>query len=309
MKDSVLNIFVFLLVFTAALVVVLAFSALFLFIVPGGQGSFFARPTAGALYPALVGGLLISAARIAHKPGRFWVSYAGVLLAGFLLMTISFPLIQNQSALSAAVLPEAQGEFWSLDHQEKLYLPPQARPRQQFVQNAVLIPAKGPMQVVAQIQYDPWNKRFLLPGGLARGWALDTPSQRLFSLPGALRNLESDFYTIYFTLHRTWNQDLVFFATLSLLFVALFLGVQTVFAYKTWPLVVWILTLAIARIFLVFVVFCLRGVPSILEPWLPTASSAMRDWLGLAVLALGVVFLFFLNLVVKRDQRGKLFHA
>ncbi|NNM68237.1 MAG: hypothetical protein HKM06_09525 [Spirochaetales bacterium] len=309
MKESVLNVFVFLLVFTAALVVELAFSALFLFIVPGGQGSFFARPTAGALYPALVVGLLISAARVAHKPGRFWVSYTGVLLAGFLLMTISFPLIQNQKVLSTAVLPESQGEFWILDHQEKLYLPEQEQPRQQFVQNAVLIPAKGPMQVVPQIQYDPWNKRFLLPGGVARGWALDTPSQRLFSFPGALRHLEADFYTIYFTLHRAWNRDLVFFGVLSLLFVALFLGLQTLFAYKTWPLVVWLLTLALARLFLVFVVFCLSGVPNILEPWLPAVSSSLRDWLGLAVLALGVLFLFFLNLVVKRDQRGKILHA
>jgi hypothetical protein len=308
-KDSVLNVLLFLLVFAATLVVELAFSALFLFIVPGGQGSFFARPTAGALYPALVGGLLISAARIAHKPGRFWVSYASVLLAGFLLMTISFPLIQNQRVLSAAVLPEATGEFWSLDHQDKLYLPAQAQLQQQFVQNAVLIPAQGPMQVLTQIQYDPWNKRFLLPGGLARGWSLDTPSQRLFSFPGALRNLESDFYTVYFTLHRAWKTDFLFFGALSLLFVALFLGVQTVFSYKTWPLVVWILALAVARLFLVFVVFCLNGVPSILEPWLPSVSSSLRDWLGLSVLGLGVVFLFFLNLVVNRVQRGKPSHA
>ncbi len=161
-KDSLLNLLVFLLVFLVVAGLFLAFYGISLTLVPGGKGLVFANPFAGALIPAVLGGLAAAQFRSVRKPGNFAMTWILQAVTFFLLLSLAIPVIKKMPPVRASdESPLVPGRFLPLDDNSLILSAPHPGANRS-ASPTVLIPADGsPMFVSADTQYDPLNQRFV----------------------------------------------------------------------------------------------------------------------------------------------------
>ncbi len=300
MKDAFRLTFQFLVTFVVLLSAFLAFSVFFVPHIPGILFSPFAHQATEALLLAEIGALCVALALLRKKRHSYRLSFFSVLVVASLLLLFSFPLLLSQTLTPTERLSTSI-HFWQLEGNERLYIPPQPFAEGQFLRNVVLIPEKPPMRVIDQVQYDPWNKRFVYDGSLGSGqWRPNSAEARLYTEPGVLASLQNDLFWVYSTLKTSYKADPAVFTILAVLYVGLFLGLAPFFLTIRWAFVRWIIVLLAARFYLALAAFSFSTVPSILSRWFP-ASSILGQNVGLLVLALAVLGLFFLTMALSRQ--------
>lgn len=300
LKDSLLNLLVFLLVFVGTALFTLATYALSLSLVPGGKGLVFANPYAAALIPGLLVGLVVALYRSLRRPGRFSVTW--LLLAGafLLLLTLPLPLIQQMPSVRASDdTPAVPGRFLPLAD-GSLLLPTGT--------SAVLVPSdSGPMQTVPRWEYDGINQRFLLSNGEAKALGSSGPERSYYSFTPALASLQLDMLAVYTTLKSSLDTDALLFWMQAWAITWLFLGIYLSFSLKTWPLVHIVLVLLLVRLALMVLVYAFWSVPLLVEIWLPGSEGAwLRHWAPVFVVDVAAATLFFLTWLSKPHRQAAL---
>ncbi len=293
--------FQFLLFFLFFLLAFLSFSYFFVPQVPGILFSPFAHQMTEALLLAEIGALCLVLAFMRKHLQGFRMAYFSVLVTASLLLLLSFPLLVTNTFSPVEQISPSQ-HFWQLDGNERLYVPTQHR-EGQFLRNVVLIPKTSPMRVVEQVQYDPWNKRFIYAGSQGTGqWHPSSAEAKLYQEPALLSSLQDDLFWVYSALKTAYKTDPGAYALLSVLYIGLFLGLAPFFLTIRWAFVRWILALLAARLYLALAAFSVSGVPSILQQWFP-AMSLSNPLIGIAILALAVLGLFFLTMALSRPTQ------
>lgn len=293
-KDSVLNLLVFLLVSVAAMVFLVGLYFLSLFLVPGGKGLVFSNPYASALIPSLLAGLLTAQYRAVRRPGTFPLTWAFLAGAFFLLLTLPIPIIQSMPPVRASdESPLVDGRFLRLDDGSLLLA---------TGQSSVLIPESDTMSASTLTQYDPLNQRFVFSSGdpkaVGRG-----PEQSYFQYTPALASLQTDVFVVYSLLRDGWPHQGLFWAD-ALVVTWLFLGFFFFFSLRTWPLVHIILLLLLVRLGLSFLVYAFWSLPVLVEAWAPGAGLA--DVAPIILVGVAAATLFFMTWLTKPYRRSAL---
>lgn len=298
MKDALLNLLVFLLVFLLVAAVFLANYAFAMLLVPGGKGLVFANPFAGALLPALLGGLLAALYRSVRRPGRFAVTWTLQAVAFFLLLTLPLPLFQQMPSLRAAdASPLVTDRFLPLENGSLLLAT--------SAQSTLLIPSDGGLMTVSPVtQYDAMNQRFVLSDGPPLALGSTSLERGYFQYTAALVSLQTDLLGLYVTLRDSLrDQPLVFWFQAAAI-TWLFLGYYFFFSFKTWPLVQLVLVLLLLRLGIMFVVYAFWSVPLLVDLWWPGSGNAwLRTWAPIGLIGAAAASLFFMTVLSKPHHR------
>lgn len=297
MKDSVVNLLVFLLVSAGVTVFLVALYLLNLLLVPGGKGLIFSNPYAAALLPALVMGLLTAQYRAVRRPGRFtltWVFLAGAFV---LLLSLPVPVIQSMPPVRASdESPLVDGRFLRLEDGSLLLATGKA---------SVLIPESNPMSVSTLTQYDPFNQRFVFSSGDPKSVGTG-PEQQYFQFTPALASLQTDFLAVYLVLRDGWTHPWEFWARVVVI-TMLFMGFFFFFSIRTWPLVHIILLLFLVRLGLIFLVYSFWSLPALASLWLPGSSNTwVGVWAPIVLVGTAGTTLFFMTWLAKPYRRAAL---
>lgn len=297
MKDSVVNLLVFLLVSVGVMVFLVALYLLNLLLVPGGKGLVFSNPYAAALLPALITGLLTAQYRAVRRPGRFVLTWAVLAGAFVLLLSLPVPIIQSMPPVRASdASPLVDGRFLRLEDGSLLLATGKA---------SVLIPEESPMSVSAQTQYDPFNQRFVFSSGDPKPVGTG-PEQQYFQYTPPLASLQTDFLAVYSVLRDGWAHPWEFWARVVVI-TTLFMGFFFFFSIRTWPLVHIILLLFLVRLGLVFLVYSFWSLPALASLWLPGASNAwVGVWAPIVLIGTAGATLFFMTWLAKPYRRAAL---
>jgi len=295
-KDAVLNLLVFLLVFLLVAAFFLAEYQFGLLLVPGGKGLVFANPFAGALFPALLGGLVAAQYRSVKRPGRFVVTWSLQALAFFLLLTLPLPWLTTMTPVRAAdATPLVDQRFVPLEDGSLLVkVAPEA---------TVLIPAEGgTMTVSSRTQFDALNQRFVFAEGDPRALGSTGPERNYFQYTDALFSFQRDLLGVYTVLRDNARlQPLVFWAQ-ALAITGLFLGFYFFFSLKTWPLVRFVLVLLFLRLAVAGLVYAFWGLPALVLLWFPT-MPALATWGPVVLVGVGAASLLFMTLLTKPHRQ------
>lgn len=293
MKDSVLNLLVFLLVFVVTVLVFLGTYSVSLILVPGGRGLVFANPFAGALFPSLLAGLVVAQFRSVRKPGVFAITWSLLALAFLFLLSLSIPVIQSMPALRPAnSTPLISDRFLALADGSSLLSTGKA--------TVLIPPEKGIMSVVSDAQFDPLNQRFVFSSGDPKALGSTSPEKGYFQYTPALSGLQTDFLAIYLHLrdNSTSRPVTFWFETASV--SGLFLGMFFFFSLRTWPLIHVVLVLLLMRLGVMFVVYAFWGLPALVDLWSPpTIRPALSTWAPVVLIAVAAASLFFMTWVSK----------
>lgn len=299
MKDSVLNLLVFLLVFVAAAAFFLAMYGLAMGLVPGGRGLVFASPYAAALLPSLLVALLVALYRAHRRPGAFTLTWVFLALAFEGLLALSLPVIEGLPPVRAAdASPLVPGRFLPLDDGSLLLSDGKA---------SIVVPAgSDDLRVTERTEYDPLNRRFVFSTGEPAALGSSGPEKLYYQYTPALMALQTDFLAIYRTLQASWQTDALLFWAQTATITWLFLGLYLAFALRTWPLVHLVLMLVLVRAALWLAVYSFRGVPAVAALWIPgPAGGQWGPWLGLLLMATAAATLFFMTWLAKpHRERG-----
>jgi len=297
-KDSVVNLLVFLLVFVGAAAFFLGTYALAMGLVPGGRGLVFLSPYAAALFPALLCALLVALYRAFHRPGSFTVTWLFLGAAFLLLLTLSVPVIEGLPPVRTAdASPLVPGRFLPLEDDSLLLSDGRA---------SVLIPAEGgDLAVSERTEFDPLNQRFVLSEGGTRALGSSGPERQYFQYTPALVSIQTDFLALYTVLRESAQHDgLLYWAQAGAL-TWLFLGLYLAFALRTWPLVHGIFMLVLLRIAVWAAVYAFWSVPALVDVWLPgPAGEGLRHWAPVGLVATAAATLFFMTWLSK-PHRGR----
>lgn len=267
-KDALLNLLVFLLVFAGAALFFLGTYSLGLALIPGGKGLIFANPWAAALMPSLICGLVLALFRASFRPGNFGWTFLSWLAAFFLLLTLTIPVIESMPAVRAAdAAPDVMGRFLPLDKGNVLLKTPDG---------AVLIPEGVPMTATARAEYDALHERYILANGSQQQLASTLPEEEYFRYPAPVASIQSDFLSVYRILKEGWMQKSPWYWGQSLVIAWLFVSISFLLIFRVPPLVHAIFSLVLARLFLAWTVYALWQVPALIQSWLPS------PWAGLA---------------------------
>ena len=292
MKDSVLNLLVFLLVFVVVALVVLATYGLSLILVPGGKGLIFSSPYAAALFPGLLAGLIVAQYRSVRLPGRFPLTWTLLAGAFFLLLTLSIPLIQQMPPVRASdATPLVPNRFLPLADGSLMLTSGKA---------TVLIPPEGTMTVAADTQYDAFNQRFVFSSGDPKGLGSTGPERAYFQFTPALASLQSDLLAIYIVLRDSASTQPFLFWFQAWAVTWLFLGMFFFFSLRTWPLVHIVLVLLLARLGVMFLIYSFWSVPALVDLWVPSGGSGwLRAWAPIVLIDAAAGSLFFMTWLSK----------
>ncbi len=294
-KDSIVNLLVFLLVSVAATVLLVALYLLGLLLVPGGKGLVFSNPYASALLPSLLAGLLAAQYRAVRRPGNFSVTWALLAVAFFLLVTVPVPIIQSMPPVRASdESPLIEGRFLRLDDGSLLLATGRA---------SVLIPESEDMSVSALTQFDPFNQRFVFSSGEPKAVGMG-PEQAYFQYTPVLASLLKDFLAIYSALRDSWPKPIEFWFKAAAL-SWLFLGYFFFFSIRTWPLVHIILLLLLARLGIAFLVYSFWSLPALVRTWAPGAEG-LAAWAPVLLVGTAAATLFFMTWLTKPYRRSAL---
>lgn len=298
MKDSFLNLLVFLLVFVGAAVFLLAAYSLSMTLVPGGKGLIFASPYAAALMPSLLFALVVALYRSLRHPGWFpmtWLFLAGAFL---LTLTLPLPLIQQLPSVRASdESPLVPGRFLTMADGSLLLA---------NGHSAVVVPQDGtPMEASSLAEYDGLNQRFVLSSGEVKALGPSGPERNYFSYTPPLVSLNTDLLALYTTLRDTMARDSLLFWNQAWAITWLFLGLYLAFSLKTWPLIHVVLVLLLARLGLVLLVYAFWTVPLLVDLWVPPqAVPGLRDWAPVGLVDLTAATLFFLTVLSKPHRKA-----
>jgi len=296
-KESLLNLLVFLLAFVAAAVFFLATYGVAMVLVPGGRGLVFSNPFAAALMPSLLAALVVTQFRSIRRPGRFAVTWSLVAGAFLLLLALPIPLIQQMPSLRAAdASPLVADRFLTLADGSLILSSGTA---------TVLVPAgAGPMDVSDRAQYDTLNHRFVFSAGEPRELGSTGPERAYFQYPPALASLETDLLALFSTLRTSadTNPGLSWLQAWSMAW--LFLGLWVVYSIRTWPLVHVVLVLVLGRLALFFLVYAYWSVPALAQLWLAGPGAAfVATWAPVLLVDSVAASLFFMTWLTKPHRR------
>ena len=300
MKDSVLNLLVFLLVFLVAAVAFLATYGISLILVPGGKGLIFSNPYAAALLPSLLAGLLAAQFRAVRRPGLFPLSWALLAGAFFLLLALSIPQVQTMPPVRAAdATPLVPNRFLPLADGSLLLTSGKA---------TVQVPQNGdPMTVSAETQYDSFNQRFVFSSGDPEALGSTGPERAYYQYTPALASVQTDFLAVYSILRDSFLAQPFVFWFQAWAVTWLFLGLFFFFSLRTWPLVHVVLVLLLMRLALVFLVYAFWSVPALVDGWTPVATAAwLRVWAPVFLVDVAAASLFFMTWLSKPWRREAL---
>lgn len=300
MKDSFLNLLVFLLVFVGAAVFLLAAYGLSMALVPGGKGLIFASPYAAALMPSLVFALVVALYRSLRFPGWFPATWLFLAAAFLLTLTLPLPWIQQLPSVRASDdSPLVPGRFLTMADGSLLLA---------NGHSAVVIPGDGrPMEASALAEYDGLNQRFVLSSGEVKDLGPSGPERNYFSYTPPLVSLNTDLLAIYSTLRESMGRDSLLFWNQAWAVTWLFLGLYLAFSLRTWPLIHVVLVLLLARLGIVLLVYAFWTVPLLVDLWLPHQMlPGFRDWAPVGLIDLTAATLFFLTGLSKPHRKGAL---
>jgi hypothetical protein len=294
-KDSVINLLVFLLVSVGAMVFLVAMYLLGLLLIPGGKGLIFSNPYASALLPSLLAGLLTAQYRAVRRPGNFPLTWAFLAVAFLLLLTLPLPIIQSMPPVRASdESPLVDGRFLHLDDGSLLLATGKA---------SVLIPESDTMTVSSLTQYDPLNQRFVFSAGDPKTVGTG-PEQIYFQYTPALVSVQTDFLAVHTALKDTWPTQIEFW-TRAAVVTCFFLGFFVFFSIRTWPLVHIILLLLLVRVGLSALVYSFWSLPALVRTWAPGADW-MAAWAPMALIGTASATLFFMTWLTKPYRRSAL---
>lgn len=290
MKDSLVNVLVFLLVFVAMVLVFVTTYGLALALIPGGRGLIFANPYAGALLPSLLVALVVALYRSFRRPGVRVVTRIGLAASFFLLLVLPLPWLQQMPPVrSIDGSPLVPGRFLTLEGGDTLL---------SQGESAVIIPPDSePMRVANLAEYDALNQRFVLSTGDLLALGATGPERQYYQYTPTLASFQTDLFAVYSVLRDHSDQPLLFWAQ-ALAITWLVMGLGLVFSIRTWPLVHLIAVVFLARLGLVFLVYAFWALPSLLELWAP-GTSWLRDWGPVLLVDVAAAALFFMGLVSK----------
>ena len=305
MKDSVVNLLVFSILFAMVALFVVGEYFLYNLLVPGGRGLIFGSPWATALFPALLIALIGAQYRAVHYPGRFTITW--LFLAGgfFFLLLFSFPAIDKAPSIRSPDAPMlVPGRFLMLEDKGALFPPPGQTVAGQFARGVVSIPGnQSPMSMLEGVGFDPLNQRFLLPGdqGGAKSLQQTGPERAYFGYPEFLKSLQNDLFAIYQVIKGSQENQVPLFVAQCAVVTLLFLGLFVFFSFKAWPLVQIILVLFMTRVELGFLAYSLVSLPQVVQQWWPGARL-LQDWLPVGWIAMAGLALFFMTRLTKPYQ-------
>lgn len=290
MKDSLVNVLVFLLVFVAMVLVLVATYGLALALIPGGRGLIFANPYAGALLPSLLVALVVALYRSSRRPGVRAVTWAGLAVSFFFLLVVPLPWLQQMPPVrSIDASPLVPGRFLTLEGGATLLSRGEA---------AVVIPVdSGLMRVANLAEYDALNQRFVLSTGDILALGASGPERQYYQYTPTLASFQTDLFAVYTVLRDHVNQPLLFWAQ-AWSITWLVLGLGLVFSIRTWPLVHLIAVVFLARVGLVFLVYAFWSLPPLLELWAP-GTAWLHDWGPVILVNVAAAALFFMGMVSK----------
>jgi hypothetical protein len=305
-KDSLLNLLVFLLIFVVAASLSLVAYELSLILVPGGKGLIFASPFAASLIPGLLFGLVGAQYRSVRRPGNFVFTWAFLAAAFLLLLTLSIPVIQQMPPVRASdESPLIPGRFVLLEDGSLLLSVPPAE-GDRASSPTVLVPNDNTwMSVSTETQYDPLNQRFVFSSGNPKGLGSLGPERRYFQYTPAIIQFQTDLLAIYIALRDNAVRDPLIFWSLAWGVTWLFLGLYFFFSWKTWPLVQLVLVLIMARMGVVFLVYALWSLPALIDLWLPGVAW-VRVWSPLVLIDVAAATLFFMTVLTKPHRQAAL---
>ena len=303
-KESLLNVFVFLLVFVAVTGIFLGTYSVALLLVPGGKGLVFASPYAASLLPGLLAGLVAAQYRTVHRPGLFPLSWGLLGSAFFLLLTLSIPVIEQMPPVrSSDETPFVPERFLTLEDGSVL-LAPSANTR--VSGPVVRIPANlAPMTVSAETQFDPLNQRFVFSESEPLALGSTGPEQLYYQYTPAMKSLQHDLLALYSALRQSAQANHPVFWLQAAAVTWLFLGLFFFFSWKTWPLVHVVLVLLLVRLGLVLTAYAFWALPASLDLWLPGADW-FKTWAPVFLILTVAATLFFMTWLSKPHHRTAL---
>jgi hypothetical protein len=299
-KDSLLNLLVFLLVFLGVAALFVGYYGITMMLVPGGKGLVFSNPWAAALLPALLGGLVVTLARSVHRPGQFRVTWLLVAGAFLLLLTLPIPLFQQMAPVRAAdATPVTPGRFLPLDDGSQVLTTPPA---------TVLIPADGgPMTVSNLVQYDALNQRFVVPGQDPKPLGSTSPERAYFQYTPALISFQTDLLGLYTVLRDSSASRPLAFWLEAWSITWFFLGLYFFFSLKTWPFVQIVVVLVAVRLGLFFLVYAYWSVPALVDLWLPASQAGwVRVWAPILFVDIAAAALTSMTWLAKPHRQAAL---
>ena len=298
MKDALLNLLVFLLVFLTVATVFLANYGISLLLVPGGKGLVFSNPFAGALLPALLGGLVAAQYRAVHRPGRFAVSWGFLAGAFFLLLTLPLPYLQQMPSVRASdESPLIPHRFLPLENGSRLLASTPS--------STILIPSEGGLMTVSSLtQFDPLNQRFVFSEGEPEVMGTTGPERRYFQYTAALVSFQTDLLALYTILRDSWLQQPFVFWFQAAAVTWLFMGFFFFFSLKTWPLVQVVLVLVLVRLGLLFLVYTFWSVPALIDLWVQgSLNGFFRTWGPIILIDVAAATFFFMTWLSKPHRQ------
>lgn len=301
MKDALVNLLVFLLVFSAVAALFLGAYAVTLNLVPGGRGLIFANPYAAAQLPALLAGLIAAQYRSVHHPGWFSMTWILQAVAFFLLLTLPFPaLLQMPPVRASDESPLREGRFLPLEDGSLLITTK--------APVSVLVPYKeGLMTASAVTQYDPLNQRFVFANQAPQAVGTTGPERKYFEYTPSMVSLQSDLLAVHTSLRDSATQNPLLFWAQAATICWLFMGFYLFFALKTWPLVQIMLAAVLVRLALVFLVYALWSVPALVDLWLPgPGNNVVRSWSPVVLIGSAAATLFFMTILSKPHRQAAL---
>lgn len=299
MKDAIVNLLVFLLVFLAVALAFLATYGLSLILIPGGRGLVFSNPFAAALFPALLGGLVVAQFRSVHRPGVFAATWSLQALAFFLLLTLPLPLFQQMPSIRASdESPMTVGRFLPLEDGSQLLSAGESA--------SILVPSEGGLMKVSRVtQFDPMNQRFVFSDGPPRALGSTGPERQYYQYTEVLASFQTDLLAVYSILKASQKDNPFLFWAQAAVITWLFMGLYFFFSLRTWPLVQVVLVLVLVRLGLTFLVYAFWSLPLLVDLWLPGAT-AFRDAAPVALVAVAAATLFFMTLLSKPHRQAAL---
>lgn len=297
MRDALLNLLVFLLVFLLIGALFLANYAFTLMLVPGGRGLVFANPFAAALFPSLLGGLVVAQLRSIRRPGLFAATWSFQAIAFFLLLTLPLPLLQQMPSVRASdASPLVADRFLPLEDGSLLLAASE--------NGTILIPADGSLMTVSpRSQYDPLNQRFVFSDAPPRAVGSTGPERTYFQYTDVLLSLQTDLLGIYTVLRDNAFQAPLVFWVQAAVITWLFMGFYFFFSLKTWTLARLVLALLVVRLAVWFLVYSFWSLPALVELWLPGAANhGLKVWAPVALVAVAAASLFFMTLLTKPQR-------
>lgn len=301
MKDTIVNLLFFLLLFAGAVTGLAGLSVLYSAVVPGDYGALFANPFAFALLPALFIAAIATLGRLSHQPKSFNSNYWTLFLVVWVLLVSLIPVgagtfklfSPDQFPLPTGRVIEAGDSRFYLVKNETAKKPFGG----QILGPVILAEPEAPLRLEKSAVFDPANQRLVVQGAEITTFPVAGESQesRYFNQGPIIREILLEIRSLFTALAQAQASPWLYILQTGIL-TLLLLGLFTFFSFKAFPLVKWVLVLISGRLLIWVWAYAHVETPRILAGVLPS------PWLELfpeAFLLLIGVTLFWLTLLIK----------